>query len=146
MRIVPPGQKRNPETEGLMISIAGHLVFFSLFVFTFTLQPIAPKPVLVFLGSFFDPSEMTHIPSESTAPGIPRQKKTVTVETKRSTFVPTESSGLWKPTFSHDVRKGKRIYLKSTFLEEPKEENPEQLLKELGINQDLPPYRPLGMH
>lgn len=134
----------------MLVSILAHLIFFSLVVFTFAPQPVAHKPLMVFLGSFLDPQELTHFspPADPSDPSeTPSRKEPVGVETRRSTFVPSESSGLWKPEFSQGVPiKGDKVFLKSNFLDEADEqENSEELLKKMGIEQKAPGYRPLHM-
>lgn len=144
-------KERNLEREGMLVSILGHLIFFSVIVFTFAPQSIAHKPLMVFLGSFLDPQELTHQVNPPAgppgSPEMPLRKEPVAVGTRRSTFVPSESSGLWKPAFSQGVpAKGNKAYIKSNFLDEAAEDdNSEELLKKMGIEQKTPDYRPLQM-
>lgn len=140
-------EKQSPgawERRGLFLSVAGHALLFYGVVFTFP-APSGPRaPELIFLGSILDKVDFSSMPAPPAArrrPGIPGASRDSRIDPRTLTTVD-------KPALSRGVKEQRLKFFKPDFSrqENTAPQDPEDMLRQLGIDPTPPQHKPLGLY
>ncbi len=132
------------EKSTIILSLAIHLVVFEIIILTFTLKPVAHKPIFIFLGSILEEEETTPIAVQArkSSPNPTLRKALIH---SPSSFLPNSSTSMLKPFYSEIIPKDNKSCQKSSFLNDDDFDQHKLLLKKLGIATTPPVYMPLRL-
>jgi len=137
-----------------LIALLCHLIFFNLFTFVFSIDPVTPKPKFFFLGPILSQNDFKQIAPKKQNP-IPHKlfKNYITTsnDLKHINSGPTDQTEnpfdirtIKKPLLPQTTESQSKIIIKSTFethLKEDAHKEPETQRVDPVLN--IKPYRPL---
>ena len=129
--------------QTMLISLFCHLLFATLFLFTFHQQTKEFKPNFIFLGSLLTENDFRNLTIEKTSlknealPIIPIKIHSNPLESTRT---------LPKPVVSTDNFYKEKIFLKSSFLKNSPETPKQNRLEDLGVDLSIPKRVPLKLN
>jgi len=130
----------------IFLSLLVHIAIFNTFIISFPKHPEAFKPKLIFLGSFLQKHETSEHGSlkQSETTKVPSKSHHFeSVEINDNPFMQLETH---KPFPNEPSKSPEKRTIKTSFeLPQLNDKKEDAEYQDIGIETDLPPYRPLGL-
>ena len=133
------------ERLAILLSILIHLLVIHSFIFTFSPSFVSQKPTFIFLGSLLPKEDLINFSSMEKSSSAKKVISEIDILTQQSHFYVQNEPVIKKPVFATDIRKSPKTFLKSLFNIENHTPQTENLEKILGIEPNVPTYKPLRL-
>jgi len=139
------------ELRAILFSILIHFFLIELLILTFPSKHFIKNPPFVFLGSILERQDLSRLAEKKPKRQAQQTTLPVSIHSKNNRVSSQKITNVSKPLFSRNMDKTQKNFIKSHFLEKNKKENSaqgsrEEFAEKMGIETDVPEYKPLSLY